>query len=226
MAPSTSGPKADPWIPRWKKIGSGAQASVHLLEPTAAAQAKNVNFFANLRRQICPVPPKSQKGLSSLKLTSEASAKSSKLYNNHFPKLRDEGMLATMPFKGGLNRLVPKKASWDCPVSVTKAFSVLPLVSHLSQNLFIFCYRSSIRLHVPDLELMDADFWTIAPALAKTKKSVPSTRSHCGTPRGNGESRIHGTGHPGRYQARKFHARSLDQRLPSQPKASGPHACP
>lgn len=84
-----------------KKIGFGAQASVHLLEPTAAkANNKQLPTYAV---KICPVPSKiTKKGVSEPEINERSIGKEFKLYNNHFPKLRDEGMLATMPFKGGI----------------------------------------------------------------------------------------------------------------------------
>jgi hypothetical protein len=101
-------------------------------------------IFANLRRQICPVPPKSQKGLSSLKINERSIGKEFKLYNNHFPKLRDEGMLATMPFKGGIQPFGTKEGGVFGLSVLTKAFSVLPLVSHLSQTYSSSANRSSL----------------------------------------------------------------------------------
>jgi hypothetical protein len=119
-----------------KKIGFGAQASVHLLEPTAAAQAKNTSStpLPTYAVKICPVPTKTtKKGLSEPEINERSIGKEFKLYNNHFPKLRDEGMLATMPFKDGIQPFGTKEGKC-CHLSciATRAFSVLfyPLVSY------------------------------------------------------------------------------------------------
>jgi hypothetical protein len=85
-----------------KKIGSGAQASVHLLEPTAAAKAKDASL-PTYAVKICPVPSKITKsGQSEAEINERSLRKEFKLYSNQFPKLRDAGMLARMPFKGGI----------------------------------------------------------------------------------------------------------------------------
>jgi hypothetical protein len=104
MAPSPS-PVGMKLIPKYrvgKKIGSGAQASVHLLEPTAAAKEKNQSL-PTYAVKICPVPSKITKsGQSEPEINERSIRKEFKLYNNQFPKLRDEGMVASMPFKGGI----------------------------------------------------------------------------------------------------------------------------
>jgi hypothetical protein len=117
MAPSSSpvGLKLIPGYRVGKKIGSGAQASVHLLEPTAAAQAKNLSSTSlpTYAVKICPLPSKTtKKGLSEAEINERSIGKEFKLYNNQFPKLRDEGMLGSMPFKGGIQPFGTKEGMY------------------------------------------------------------------------------------------------------------------
>jgi hypothetical protein len=84
-----------------KKIGSGAQASVHLLEPTAEAKAKDASS-PTYAVKICPEAKKTKNEESEAEINERSLRKEFKLYSNHFPKLRDAGMLARMPFKGGI----------------------------------------------------------------------------------------------------------------------------
>jgi hypothetical protein len=142
MAPSPSpvGLKLIPGYRVGKKIGSGAQ-----LACTSSNQQQQLKQRM-FRQLLCQPTPSNLSGSSKItkgtlepEINERSIGKEFKLYNNHFPKLRDEGMLATMPFKGGIQPFGTKEGmSLGLSCIVTKAFSILPLVSHLSQNLFIF----------------------------------------------------------------------------------------
>jgi hypothetical protein len=105
MAPSSS-PEGLQLIKGYrvgKCIGSGAQASVHLLEPTTKAKNASSSPLPTYAVKIAPVPTKiTKKRLSVPEINERSISKEYKLYSNHFPNLRDEGMMACMPYKGGI----------------------------------------------------------------------------------------------------------------------------
>jgi hypothetical protein len=80
-----------------KKIGSGAQASVHLLEPTVVAKTKDPSL-PTYAVKICPVAKVTKKGQTDPEMNERSLRKEFKLYGNQFPGLQDKGIVASMPF--------------------------------------------------------------------------------------------------------------------------------
>jgi hypothetical protein len=84
-------------------IGSGAQADVHLLEPTPKAKNASSSTLPTYAVKLAPVPSKTtKKGVSVPEINERSINKEYLMYQNHMPKLRDAGMMASMPYTGGV----------------------------------------------------------------------------------------------------------------------------
>jgi hypothetical protein len=144
-SPSSSpeGLKLIPGYRVGRRIGSGAQASVHLLEPTTKAKNASSSPLPTYAVKIAPVPAKiTKKGLSEAEINARSIDKEYKLYSNHFNGLRDEGMMASMPYRGGVPPFGTKDGMYSNGhirnESVLRLYYILLLFSLVSHNAHLF----------------------------------------------------------------------------------------
>jgi hypothetical protein len=131
MAPSSSpeGLKLITGYRVGRQIGSGAQACVHLLEPTTKAKNASSSSLPTYAVKLAPVAKITNKRVSVPEINERSIAKEFKLYANHFPGLRDEGMLASMPYKGGIIPHGTKDGMYSLS-SLSLLSFLLSIVSH------------------------------------------------------------------------------------------------